>query len=83
MFFYDGPHDKQTTKSAVEYYWPAFQQETILIFDDANWPEVVEGANLGIQSMGGQISYQKLMLNDIESSTEWWNGLYILVVRKS
>jgi predicted O-methyltransferase YrrM len=83
MFFYDGPHDKQTTKSAVEYYWPAFQQETILIFDDANWPEVVEGANLGIQSMGGQISYQKLMLNDVESSTEWWNGLYILVVRKS
>ena len=83
MFFYDGPHDEKTTKLAVEYYWPTLQDEAVLIFDDANWQGVVEGAIAGIESMGGQIVYEKKMLNDIEDPTQWWNGLYITVVRKN
>jgi hypothetical protein len=26
--------------------------------------------------------YSKLMLNTVENSQQWWNGLYILVVHR-
>lgn len=83
MFFYDGPHDQQTTSRAVEYYWPTLQEEAVLIFDDANWQGVVDGALQGIESMGGQVVYEKKILNDIEDPTQWWNGLFITVVKKN
>jgi hypothetical protein len=83
LFFYDGPHDKITTSQAVQYYWSCFQDEAILVFDDANWEGVVEGANSGIESMNGQIIYKKLILNSIENPNEWWNGLYVTVIRKT
>lgn len=82
MFFYDGPHDKESTKRAVKHYWNAFKDEVVLIFDDANWKGVVEGAQEGINECEGLVTYEKLMLNDEEDASAWWNGLYILVVRK-
>jgi hypothetical protein len=82
MWFYDGPHDLESTKNAVAYYWPTFTKESVLIFDDANWQDVVTGARAGIDGMNGHIIYEKLMLNDQEDASAWWNGLYIVVVRK-
>ena len=82
MFFYDGPHDKQTTKQAIQYYWSTFTKEAVLIFDDANWQGVIEGANEGIEDMGGKITYKKAILNSEENSSEWWNGVYIAVITK-
>ena len=82
MFFYDGPHDMESTKRAVEHYWPYMARECVMIFDDANWQGVVEGARAGLNSVGAFVSYEKMMLNSQENSREWWNGLYILIVRK-
>ena len=82
MFFYDGPHDKETTKNAVKHYWNTFRQETVLIFDDANWDGVVDGAREAINECEGYVTYEKLMLNDEEDVSAWWNGLYILVIAK-
>lgn len=82
MFFYDGPHDKESTERAVKYYWPTLKDEAILIFDDANWVGVVEGARAGINACGGFVPYEKMLLNSEENSREWWNGLYVLVIRK-
>jgi predicted O-methyltransferase YrrM len=82
MFFYDGPHDHESTRDVVKHYWNTFKQETVLIFDDANWTSVVEGAREGINECGGYVTYEKLMLNDEEDVSQWWNGLYILVVSK-
>ncbi len=82
MFFYDGPHDKETTKQAVQYFWSTFKNEAVLIFDDANWEGVIEGANEGIRDMQGQAVYKKTILNSEESPSEWWNGLYIVVIKK-
>jgi predicted O-methyltransferase YrrM len=82
MWFYDGPHDRETTRQAVEHYWDTFTQEAILVFDDANWQPVVDGAREGIKSMSGHIGYEKLMLNDTEDAAAWWNGLYIAVIYK-
>jgi hypothetical protein len=82
LFFYDGPHDFESTKNAVKYYYPSFANQSILIFDDANWTEVVQGAHKGIVESGLTILYSKKILNSLESDTDWWNGLYIVVVEK-
>jgi hypothetical protein len=82
LFFYDGPHDFESTKNAVNYYSPVFAKHAVLIFDDANWTEVVQGAHKGIVESGLKILYSKKILNSFESSTEWWNGLYLVVVEK-
>ena len=36
MWFYDGPHDIESTKRAVEHYGKCFADECLLVFDDAN-----------------------------------------------
>lgn len=82
LFFYDGPHDAESTKRAVEHYYPVLADECIIVFDDANWKGVVEGAQAGLNSVGAKVTFEKMMLNSLESPQEWWNGLYIVVIRK-
>jgi hypothetical protein len=82
LLFYDGPHDQESTKAAVEHYYLSFANEAILVFDDANWTGVVEGARAGINSAGAKVIYEKMILNSVENPNEWWNGLYILVIQK-
>jgi hypothetical protein len=82
MFFYDGPHDEISTFEAVRYFYSCFTDEAVLIFDDANWEGVVQGANRGIADMGGKVVYKKIILNEQENVDEWWNGLYIVVIKK-
>lgn len=80
MWFYDGPHDIESTKRAVEHYGKCFADECLLVFDDANWDGVVEGARQGINSINRLVSYEKILLNEQEDASAWWNGLYIVVL---
>lgn len=82
LFLYDGDHSYERTKLAVEYFADTFAEECILIFDDANWDGVVNGATEGIQKAGLTVQYEKKMLNEVEDERMWWNGLYIVVVKK-
>jgi predicted O-methyltransferase YrrM len=82
MFFYDGPHDPKTTYNAITYYYSALASEAIVIMDDANWDGVVDSTLKAFADLGAQVTYQKLMLNSEENSREWWNGLFILVIKK-
>jgi len=82
LFFYDGPHDEISTKQAVEYYADTLADTAILIFDDFNWEGVVSGANQGIQSSGLTVINQRVITNNVENPSQWWNGLYILVVQR-
>lgn len=82
LMFYDGPHDAESTRQAVKYYKDCLSDVAILIFDDANWHGVVAGADAGIREANLTPMYSKLILNNVEDKTMWWNGLYILVVKK-
>jgi Methyltransferase domain len=82
LFFYDGPHDAKSTYDAVRYYSRVFAENAVMIFDDANWTEVVQSAYKGIVDSGLKILYSKKVLNALESEKDWWNGLYILVVER-
>lgn len=83
FLFYDGPHDKETTKRAIMFYYSALADESVLVVDDANWTEVVEGTFEALKELGAQITYERLLLNDEENVEEWWNGLLICVIRKN
>lgn len=82
VFFYDGPHDYVTTSNAIQYYSSVFADECIVIVDDANFDGVVDGAENGLSRIGFDVVYRKIVLNDIESSDEWWNGLFVVVVKR-
>lgn len=82
LFFYDGPHDIESTRKAILYYKECFADTAILVFDDANWSDVTQGVDLGILDSNLNVLYSKLIINNIEDKIMWWNGLYILVVQK-
>lgn len=78
--FYDGPHDEDSVRSFVMQFSPIFGEGTILLFDDANWTDVKHGVDEGLRLSGLSSHYKKQMLNPIESPSDWWNGLYVVVV---
>lgn len=82
LFFHDGPHDQENVALAINYYKDCFADVCILVFDDANWEGVVYGADQGIKEANLTVLYSKKMLNKVEDGLQWWNGLYILVVKK-
>ena len=82
LFLYDGDHSYESTKLAVEYFASTFADECILVFDDANWDGVIDGAMAGIESSGLTIQYDKKILNNIEDKNMWWNGVFIALVNK-
>lgn len=82
LFFYDGPHDHDSTKRAVLKYKDCLADNAIIIFDDANWQSVVSGADEGIKDSGLKVLYKKLITHKVEDNSMWWNGLYICVINK-
>jgi hypothetical protein len=72
----------ETTMRAVRYFSDCFADTAILIFDDANWQGVVQGADMGIGAAKLTKIYSKMMLNSPENKNMWWNGLYVAVVQK-
>lgn len=82
MWFYDGPHEFEFTKRAVQHYYDTLADEAIIVFDDANWNGVVDGARAGLESVGAKITYEKMILTEVEDPNSWWNGLYIVVISK-
>jgi hypothetical protein len=67
----------------VLYYYSVLAEEAVIVFDDANWTSVVDGATQAFRELGCKITYEKLILNSEENAEEWWNGLYIVVVNKN
>jgi predicted O-methyltransferase YrrM len=82
FFFYDGPHDFANTMNAIKYFSATFADEAFILMDDANWDGVVEGTDAGIKAAGLDVLYSKIILNDQEDLNAWWNGFYLLVVKK-
>jgi hypothetical protein len=58
-------------------------KEAFILVDDANWEGVVAGTDEAIRASGLDVLYSKVILNAQEDINAWWNGFYLLVVRKS
>jgi predicted O-methyltransferase YrrM len=82
FMLYDADHSEESNYQAVKYFADKLANEAILVFDDANWNGVVDGAKRGIIDSGFEIIYDKIILNDQEDPEMWWNGCYIAVIKK-
>lgn len=81
FMFYDADHDREITSLAITYFAEKFAPGTILVFDDANWDGVVDGVNAGLSKAGLEPIFTRIILNEQESKTDWWNGLYVVVLK--
>lgn len=81
LFFYDGPHDHATVSKAVQHFAPCFAPGAILVFDDANWNDTWTGADEGVKKSKLPVVYSRKIVNSIESLKDWWNGLYVIVLK--
>lgn len=82
VFFYDGPHGFEETSRAIQYFSKALSSVSMIIVDDANFEGVIDGARDGITKSKLNVMYERVLLNSIEESEGWWNGLYIILVSK-
>ncbi len=82
LFFYDGPQESETIEKAIIYYKDCFADECICIFDDANFSNVVVGAIRGLEQIDHELIFHKKVLNTIEDPSQWWNGIYVTVIKK-
>ena len=82
LFFYDGPHEYEEVTKVLPKYKDSLADQAILVFDDANWTDVVKAAEDSAKKAGLKVMYSKKVLNPIESSKDWWNGLFVMVVSK-
>lgn len=80
FFFYDGPKEAEAVSFAVQKFAPTFAKNAILVFDDANWYNVVQGANDGVIKGNLNVIYSRKILNEIESERDFWNGIYIVII---
>jgi predicted O-methyltransferase YrrM len=82
LFFYDGPHEYADVYKALMHYKDVFATQAVLVMDDANWTDTVLATDAALKDAGLKVMFTKKVLNAVESSKDWWNGLYIVVINK-
>ena len=82
-FFYDGGHTRQETYDAIRHAAPHLAEEAVVIVDDSNIEGVVNAAQDAIYSSGLRVVRDwGLPAANNGDTAQWWNGLYVAVVRK-
>lgn len=84
VYFYDGNHSELAQEMALTYYDSILADEFILIVDDWNWHTVRQGTHNAIN----KLNYRVVASFDLPAryngdQENWWNGLYVAVIRKS
>jgi len=55
----------------------------ISIIDDWNWKGVQTGTKQAFKKLGYEILFEKILpANFNQDRQNWWNGLYVAVIRK-
>ena len=83
VYFYDGDHCRQAQYDAIKYFAPVLADEFILIIDDFNWAEPREETYHALKDLNYEIVHEWLLPAYHERDTEqWWNGLFVGMIRK-
>lgn len=84
IYFYDGGHTLLDQEMAFTYYDKVLDDVFIAIVDDWNWMDVQEGTKTAFDKLGYHILFETVLPARWNSDKEnWWNGLYVAVIRKS
>jgi hypothetical protein len=83
IIFYDASHDYNEQFENLNHILNLFDDEFILIIDDANFEGVVDSCDKFIEHNNLIKLFQRKILTTIpEDNTSWWNGIYVNVLRK-
>ena len=81
--FYDADHDSLQQYQNLSHLLQFFDDEFILMVDDANMKGVVESVEDFVKHKKLKIIFEKKILTDVpEDKHSWWNGIYILLLQK-
>lgn len=87
----DGDHSESSHFQYISRFYEAMDDIFILVVDDANWFDVVNGTNMGILATDLKILWQKNILLTADGTytkdqqvakDTWWNGLICFVLKK-
>ena len=83
VYMYDGDHDQDKQKRALEYYYPVLNDIFIFIVDDWNSQAVRDGTYQGIKSMNLNILGELSIRTHGSAQTDWWSGIYTAFLAKN
>lgn len=84
IYFYDGNHSAIAQEMALTHFNEVLDDIFILVVDDWNWEEVKTGTFSGLAKLNYQVVYSAELPARFNMDREnWWNGLYIAVIRKN
>lgn len=83
IYFYDGDHSALAQQLAFEYYNQILDNVFIAIVDDWDHLPVQEGTYRAFKNLNYKILFEIVLPARFNGDTEqWWNGLYVAVIRK-
>ncbi|HSX25471.1 MAG TPA: class I SAM-dependent methyltransferase [Chlamydiales bacterium] len=84
IYFYDGEHRKKDQKEAFTYFNDRLASEFIAIVDDWNWESTRSGTFEAFDQLGYKVLFEQYLPANFDGDTaNWWNGMYVAVIRKS
>jgi hypothetical protein len=83
VYFYDANHNALSHKKAFTYFNSIFADVFIAVVDDWNWERVRQGTRSAFKRLNYHIAYEQEFFTSGNNPNDWWNGLYVAIVRKN
>jgi hypothetical protein len=93
VYLFDGPHEEQDQYDGLVHAYSALDNEFIFICDDWNWEKVRTGTMRAIEKTNLEVIFSIEIRTTIDNSyplegntkenSDWHNGYYISVLKKS
>ena len=83
VYFYDGDHSAWSQENAFVYYNDVLNSVFVAVVDDWNYEPVQKGTRLAFKNLGYEVLFERILpASYTGDESQWWNGLYVAVVRK-
>jgi len=92
VFLYDGNHSRQSQYLALERFAPTLAGYGVVVIDDWNREPVRRGTREAVRDLGLDVAFEKEIVpapgqtadeNREAGRRTWWNGLCVMLVRRS
>lgn len=84
LYLYDGSHSEFAQRMALVHFYNMLTDEFVYLVDDYQWKAVKTGTQDGIKECGFQVLFeQELGMETPSSGIEYWNGMYIALLKKT
>ncbi len=82
VYFYDGDHSFEGTRHGVTAAAPHLCDESYVLMDDWNDPDIRRATREGIEEAGLTIAWERELEGENGDPSGWWNGLGVFILVK-